>query len=325
MVSRLRLAQDDGLLTFAEPAAFVNAPGDVDLADLHGRDSNGNILDHARLAARGIDVTPVQECEAAASVVHCHHSKPATFDMLARAFDLTTKGGIVAVDGAKTDGIESIAKALKKRFAGVETYSKAHGKLVWVSRPDTLPDLSDWRAEPQQVDGFWTSAGVFSADGIDKGSALLTTHLPQLRGRGVDLGAGWGYLSHAVLQSGDVAALDLVEADFAACEMARRNIDDPRAKVHWADVMSHQGSYDFVVSNPPFHMTRRADPTIGQGFISKAALLLQPKGSFWLVANQNLPYEAVLAESFQLVEKQAVEGGFKVISASRPRISRARV
>ena len=45
-------------------------------------------------------------------------------------------------------------------------------------------------------------AGIFSADHIDPGSALLAEHLPKnLRGRVADLGAGWGFLSRAALET----------------------------------------------------------------------------------------------------------------------------
>lgn len=322
---RLDHALDDGLRLSA-PIAFINPTGMVDLAGIDPdtiHASTGNIVEFERLRQRGIPVTPTQEAESASSVVFCHRSKQATFHLIARAFQQTAPGGTVAIDGAKTDGIESINKALKERFGGVETISKAHGKLIWTQRPDTLPQLDHWISEPRQVDGFWTSAGVFSADGIDAGSALLIKHLPKLKGRGVDLGAGWGFLAHHVLTSADVVALDLIEADHAALEMARRNIDDPRATFHWADVMTHQGQYDFVVSNPPFHTSRKAEPAIGQGFISKAAHLLAPKGSFWMVANKNLPYEAVLGDHFAQIDVVAQTGGFKVISASRAIRSKA--
>ncbi len=320
MISRLSLAIDDGLV-LTTPVGFINAPGRVDFAGLTQGDiraSAGAIMDHDRLAARGVAVSPYPEARVGASIVFCHRSKHATFDLIARALELTGPGGIVAVDGAKTDGIESVLKALKKRFAGVESFSKAHGKLIWLTRPDRLPDLEDWKTQPRQVDGFWTRAGVFSADGIDKGSALLARHLPKLAGRGADLGAGWGYLARQGLDSPEVTALDLVEADHQSLDLARRNIIDPRAAFHWADVMAHQGKYDFVISNPPFHAGRKPDPALGQGFITKAAQLLEPKGDFWMVANQNLPYEAVLDETFGQVETRAQEGGFKVIHAARP-------
>ena len=165
-----------------------------------------------------------------------------------------------------------------------------------------------------------TFPGAFSADGIDKGSALLAQHLPALAGKVADLGAGWGYLSGKVLGSDKVTSLDMIEADHNALDAAKLNITDPRAVMHWADMARFQGGpYDAIISNPPFHTTRTPTPELGQMFISRAAELLAPKGQFWMVANRNLPYEQTLDTLFSQVDTIAQTGGFKVIRARRPK------
>ena len=80
--------------------------------------------------------------------------------------------------------------------------------------------------------------------------------------------------------------------------------------------------YDVVVMNPPFHVMRKPDPSIGQGFIRRASALLTPRGELWMVANRNLPYEADLEDSFQKVTTVAQDAGFKVIHAQRPKATR---
>ncbi|SFR37674.1 class I SAM-dependent methyltransferase [Litoreibacter janthinus] len=322
--TRFSLALAQELLSLPDGAlAVLNASGDSDMsfaaADrLHL--SQSFYPDHKALASRGFSVTVTAETPVAASLVMCHRSKPATFDLLAQAVNLTQAGGIVAVEGAKTDGVESVLKAVRARFGGVEVYSKAHGKLFWFTRPDTQPDLTDWTAKPITLEsGFVTYPGVFSADGVDKGSALLAQHLPDFKGPVADLGAGWGYFSRKILSSEGVKSLDLVEADHHALEAAKLNITDPRATFHWGDVTYHVGSnYAAVVSNPPFHVGRKPAPELGQMFIRRAADMLMPKGQFWMVANRNLPYEQTLNERFGQVDTIAQTAGFKVICARRP-------
>ncbi|MEP3347445.1 MAG: class I SAM-dependent methyltransferase [Litoreibacter sp.] len=322
--TRFSLALDQDLLSLPEgDVAVLNAAGDMDLSFADSarlRLSQSFYPDHKALSSRGFNVTVDDTPAVAASLVMCHRSKPATFDLVARALKQTAVGGIVAVEGAKTDGAESILKAVRKRFDGVETYAKAHGKLFWFPRPDALPDLSDWIAKPIALDaGFTTYPGVFSSDGIDKGSALLAQHLPDLKGPVADLGAGWGYLARKILSSEGVKSLDMVEADHHALEAAKVNITDPRAKFHWGDVTYHVGSnYAAVVSNPPFHLGRKPAPELGQMFIRRAADMLMPKGQFWMVANRNLPYEQTLNERFGQVDTIAQTAGFKVICARRP-------
>lgn len=322
--TRFSLALEQGLLSLpAGDVAVLNAAGDMDLsfADLeHLHLSQSFYPDHKALASRGFDVSVDKPTPVSASLVMCHRSKPATYDLIARAVEQTAPGGFIAIEGAKTDGAESVLKAVRARFGGVETYAKAHGKLFWFTRPDIVPDLSDWKAKPIVVEGgFTTYPGVFSSDGVDKGSAMLAKHLPDFKGPVADLGAGWGYLARKILSSDGVKSLDLVEADCHALEAAKLNITDPRATFHWGDVTYHVGSnYAAVVSNPPFHLGRKPAPELGQMFIRRAADMLMPKGQFWMVANRNLPYEQTLNERFGQVDTIAQTAGFKVICARRP-------
>ena len=112
----------------------------------------------------------------------------------------------------------------------------------------------------------------------------------------------------------------MFEAEHAALECARQNIEDTRAVFHWADATDLQVSekFDVVVSNPPFHTSRAADPDIGRAFIQASASILKPNGKFWLVANRHLPYEAALSASFAEVTEIAGDASFKVFCAAKP-------
>ena len=62
-----------------------------------------------------------------------------------------------------------------------------------------------------------------------------------------------------------------------ALDAARVNVTDPRAAFRWADVRALPrggAEFDAVVSNPPFHQGRAAEPELGAGFIAALALLL---------------------------------------------------
>lgn len=243
--------------------------------------------------------------------------------MLRQAVSLVGAGGSIAVDGQKTDGFDSALKDL--RAAGVtvgEVLSKAHGKLVsFTAQP--LPE--DWQAADTHFDGFTTRPGVFSADGPDRGSVLLAAALPgDLPARVGDLGAGWGYLSRAILERPGVKRLDVVEAEAVALDCARLNVRDPRAVFHWADatVFRPDRPWNAVVMNPPFHTQRTADPALGLAFIRAAHRNLLPDGALWMVANRHLPYEPVLRALFRQVEEVGGDGAFRVSRAAYPIRSR---
>jgi len=230
--------------------------------------------------------------------------------------------GLVIVDGAKTDGIDSIYKDVRKRVAIGGQLTKAHGRIFWFDAGDD--DFSDWQAPQEQfADGYQTAPGVFSADAIDPASRLLATALPDRLGRRVvDLGAGWGYLSAMILKhDAKIETLDLVEADHMALACARHNVTDPRARFHWADALNWtaSGSVDAVVMNPPFHTGRTADPSLGRGFIATAARILTSSGVLWMVANRHLPYEVTMGEQFSDVQEVAGDTRFKVLRAARPK------
>jgi 16S rRNA (guanine1207-N2)-methyltransferase len=319
--ARLSLALETGALTLpagGRLAVYGPKLGD-DLSALP-RDRvvvlTGFKPDHDHFAA-GYAVTP--EPPYAAAVVCLPRSREAARALIARAAAEVGPGGWIAVDGQKTDGIDTALKDLRGRVDLSDSLSKAHGKLA--SFP-AGPDLSDWAAQPSVVDGFQTLPGIFSADGPDPGSVMLAASLPEkLGGKVADLGAGWGFLAAEILKRPGVKRLDLVEAEADALTCAKVNVTDPRARFHWADATGWRPEtlLDVVVMNPPFHTGRTADPALGAAFIRAARRMLAPSGELWLVANRHLPYDAVLADSFLEVRDIAGDSRFRVIQAIKPK------
>lgn len=269
-------------------------------------------------AARGYPAAAVPPY--AAAVVCLPRAREAARALIARAMAEVVPGGLIAVDGQKTDGIDSIVKDCRGLGLAMEgPFSKAHGKIFVLKAGASL---TDWQARPRLIDGgFQTLPGVFSADGPDRGSVLLAQALPEKLGaRVIDLGAGWGYLARAILTRPQVAELDLVEAEHDALDCARRNVDDPRARFHWADARSFQPvrPAHSVVMNPPFHAGRDADPAVGVAFLRAAARMLVPDGTLWLVANRHLPYHSPLTALFRQVEDIGGDAAFRLTRASHP-------
>jgi 16S rRNA (guanine1207-N2)-methyltransferase len=289
--------------------------------------------DHDALSAAGHAVAPAAPDDArfAGAVVFLPRSRTAARAAVARAVRLAA-GGPVVVDGQKTDGIDSMLRDLRARGEVGEVLSKAHGK-TFTLLPDPGADWPAWEsaAAPTAVgDGLLTAAGAFSADGPDPASVALAAALPlRLTGRVADLGAGWGYLSRAILARPEVAEVHLVEADHGVLDLARAGLGkDPRARFHWADATTFHDApgFDAIVTNPPFHRGRAADPGLGRAFIRAAARLLRPSGVLFLVANRHLPYETALMETFtEVADLDPTQvGPFKLIRAARPRAASPR-
>jgi 16S rRNA (guanine1207-N2)-methyltransferase len=275
--------------------------------------------DHDQFA--GLGYRTASEAPYAAGIVCLPRAKALAHALVAEAMAHVSPGGPVLIDGQKTDGIDSVLKDL--RAAGVatgEVLAKAHGKAVVVAAGQALP--AGWAGVPREgSDGFWTAPGVFSADGPDAGSLLLAGALPaDLPSRVADLGAGWGFLTRAILERKSVTEVDAVEAEAAALDCARRAISDPRVTFHWADVRSvkNKKGWKAVVMNPPFHTGRAAEPDLGLAFIAAAHQGLTPDGQLWMVANRQLPYEASLTKQFRRVETVVQGPVYKVICATGP-------
>jgi len=229
-------------------------------------------------------------------------------------------GGVLTALALKTAGGGRIKSELEAFGCAVQESAKAHHRICLVERPDALTGLDEAMAVggPQKTGELWTQPGVFSWDRIDLGTALLLATLPPLKGTGADLGCGIGVLARDILAHPAVTRLVMIDIDRRAVEAARRNIDDPRAEILWTDVRTARlEGLDFVVMNPPFHAAGQKDDALGAAFIDKSSASLRKGGVCWLVANRQLPYEAVLAPRFATVTLKGQTGLYKVYEARR--------
>lgn len=326
--SRLSLALEDGILRLPETGRIAVFSPDVN-ADISALPKNRvEVISrlfpvHSAFKRQGFATAVDPSGRYAASLICLPRAKAQARATVALALSVTD--GTLWIDGQKTDGIESMLKDLRRRGTPGEVIVKAHGKLF----PVASAEVSDWLEAPRTIttssgQTFQTAPGVFSADGVDPGSMALAAALPRdMKGHVIDLGAGWGYLAAAMLASGKVTELDLVEADHAALDAARSNVTDPRARFHWADALTFRSEpVDHVVTNPPFHTGRSPDSALGQAFILAAARLLKPKGQLWLVANRHLPYERTLESAFREVRTLSETGGYKITEARAPKAPR---
>lgn len=245
--------------------------------------------------------------------------------------------GTVIASMANVEGARTGQADLERLIGPLRCLSKHKCRVFWGNADTATIDqalLRDWFAldAPRLIaDGRYLSRpGLFAWDRVDPASALLAEQFPPtLGGRVADFGAGYGYLSVQVLQRcPQVTAIDLYEAEARALDAAKANLRAALARANhaietaviWHDIAGGlpKANYDAIVSNPPFHQGRADLPQLGQAFIVVAAQALQPHGSFWMVANRHLPYEATLVQHFKHVRKVVERDGFKVIEACLP-------
>ena len=325
--SRLAFALERGHIESLKDKQLLllNPPTNINLSlfsKSHTKIQQSFFPAYTKLVERGLSVSPVfsEKGLSEVCIVYCTRSKMGTLNLIYQAIKLLKPSGLLIIDGMKTTGIESVLKELLTPFNGVRNISKYHGKLIWFHKPTMEPNIEKWAPIPNSLEGgYITFPGIFSSKRIDQGSLLLAQSIPLLSGKIADFGSGWGFLSNQVLKSPAISSIDLIEADYSSVMASKKNIQDDRANFIWADVNNFTGGpYDTIISNPPFHISRNANPELGISFIKAAKLLLKPSGSLWIVANKGLPYESTMKESFKEAEEIISRGGFKVLLGVKP-------
>jgi 16S rRNA (guanine1207-N2)-methyltransferase len=255
-------------------------------------------------------------------------SRDETLNWFALACERVEGGGRIVVAMPNTAGAARFEKELARATGKVESIQKHKCRAFHAVNDGAWNTelLDEWQAlgNPCEIPGtaYLTTAGIFSSGHIDPGSRLLADHLPaNLRGRVADLGAGWGYLTDMALRRCPaIASIDLYEADARALDCARRNLAGHGHEIgfHWHDVTTGlPGAYDAILMNPPFHAGQETDVDLGRSFLTKAAAALSRNGRLFIVANRQLPYEAVL-DSLRLAwRKPAEDGTYKLLFAEK--------
>jgi len=179
----------------------------------------------------------------------------------------------------------------------------------------------EWQIEAEALGNtfkFTTDAGVFSRDGLDKGTELLLNALPALEGRVLDLGCGWGAVGVALGKK--YPALDIVMTDVnaRAAELSRRNLsaNGVQAEVVQGDGFEHvAGTFDAIVTNPPI----RAGKAVIYGLFDRARAFLNPGGALYIVIRKQQGAPSALnhlRETYKIAEVIDRGGGFWVIRAA---------
>ncbi|WP_375002271.1 class I SAM-dependent methyltransferase [Aeromicrobium sp. CTD01-1L150] len=164
-----------------------------------------------------------------------------------------------------------------------------------------------------------TSAGLFSADGLDHATAvLLETLPPPAAGRILDLGCGWGPIACLLALASPSTEVWAVDVNHRALELTRANAERMSATVRTAlpDDVPPGLTFDAIWSNPPIRIGKQALHDLLLRWLPR----LDETGAAHLVVGRNLGADSLqrwLTGQGWPTERIASSKGFRVLTATR--------
>lgn len=281
------------------------------------------------LEACEFGLLPSVKAEAEHVLLFLPKAKPRFAQLLKSVTAQLPKAAELWVVGENSGGIKSASKHLAPYFAELSKVGNAKrcGLLRCASLQAVEPELETISAEAEWI-AFqdWQLAslpGLFNKGAVDKGTELLLKHLPKkLYGKVLDMGCGGGVLSVAAMSLGaeSVVAVDSSAIALEATRQSLKKNNVEGVEVLASDVFSDVprdigGSFNWVISNPPFHTGVTTDYQPVQKLIKDSKRYVKSGGRLMFVANRHLPYEQWLEATFKRWELLEQQHGFKVLVA----------
>jgi len=249
-----------------------------------------------------------------------------TLSMVAHA---TTKETIIVIVGENKSGIKSLNKATKDTLINCQKHDAARHCLLYVaSLAENLPPftLEDWY-EYYSVNinsikiNVAALPGVFSQKGLDKGTKVLLENMPQIpTGKLLDFGCGAGVIASFIGKSHPEIELNLLDVNALALESAKKTltINQLTGNVFASNSLSElKHTYDYVVSNPPFHQGLATNYNATETFLKGIKKHLTPSGHVLIVANSFLTYEPIMKAAIGNTTRLLTQQGFTIYQCNR--------
>lgn len=171
-----------------------------------------------------------------------------------------------------------------------------------------------------------TSAGIFSPDGIDKGTAVLLAEAPDPAPEGhlLDIGCGWGPIALTLALRSPAARVHAVDVNTRSLSLTAENaslLGLANVAAELPGDVDPDIRFSTIWSNPPIR--------IGKAALHELLLTWLPRlevgGEAWLVVQKNLGADSLarwlaeeLGDAYD-VARPATSKGFRVLRLTRHR------
>jgi 16S rRNA G1207 methylase RsmC len=162
------------------------------------------------------------------------------------------------------------------------------------------------------------SSGVFSADRLDPGTAVLLRKapLPTGGGRLLDLGCGYGPIACVLATVAPAATVYAVDVNTRALDLVRQNAEAlgvmDRVVAARPEAVPADIAFDQIWSNPPIRVGKDELHALLDTWLSR----LTPGGTAWLVVARHLGADSLhawLADRGWSVTRHASQKGYRVL------------
>lgn len=172
-----------------------------------------------------------------------------------------------------------------------------------------------------------TSGGIFSPDGVDKGTAVLLKHAPAPAAEGhlLDVGCGWGplTLTMAMLSpEATVWAVDVNERARTLCVENAASLGLDNVRVMAPEEVPSGTRFGTIWSNPPIRVGKQVLHDLLELWLPR----LDDGGEAWLVVQKNLGADSLLTwirsmlsavgDDFE-ADRPETEKGFRLLHVLR--------
>ncbi|MBF4992805.1 methyltransferase [Arthrobacter gandavensis] len=169
-----------------------------------------------------------------------------------------------------------------------------------------------------------TSGGIFSSDGVDKGTQVLLSGIPDPSAEGnlLDIGCGWGPIALTMALKSPAARVYAVDVNERSLGLTRDNaatLGLANVRASLPEDVDPSLRFETIWSNPPIR--------IGKDELHALLLLwlprLAPGGTAWLVVQKNLGsdslqrwLEGTLGADFD-VSRHSTAKSFRILKVQR--------
>ncbi|GAA3694898.1 methyltransferase [Arthrobacter ginkgonis] len=170
-----------------------------------------------------------------------------------------------------------------------------------------------------------TAGGIFSPDGVDKGTAVLLAGVPDPAPAGhlLDIGCGWGPIALSMALASPGATVHAVDVNDRSIGLTRDNaagLGLGNVVAGTPDSVPADVEFDTIWSNPPIRIGKEALHELLLQWLPRLA----PGGQAWLVVQKNLGSDSLqkwLGENLPAgfrVSRESTSKAFRILKVVRP-------